>query len=84
MDPALTQALEAGRGAGRLRHDPPAIGRGPRRGGDRAAVRLGDAVHDRCAGGISHNPAESITAADAQAAVRTLVEAIRTLAREHR
>lgn len=34
----------------------------------------------RCAGGISHNPAESITEADADAAVRTLVAAIRHLA----
>ncbi|GGK41372.1 allantoate amidohydrolase [Salinarimonas ramus] len=33
----------------------------------------------RCAGGISHNPAESIDAADAGAAVRTLVEAVRVL-----
>ncbi|WP_372424988.1 allantoate amidohydrolase [Salinarimonas chemoclinalis] len=34
----------------------------------------------RCEGGVSHNPAERITAADAGAAVRTLVEAVRVLA----
>jgi allantoate deiminase len=33
----------------------------------------------RCKGGVSHNPAESITAADADAAVRVLIETIRSL-----
>lgn len=31
----------------------------------------------RCAGGISHNPAEAISAADADAAIRTLLRAVR-------
>ncbi len=34
----------------------------------------------RCAGGISHNPAESITAADADVAVRVLTETLLDLA----
>jgi allantoate deiminase len=38
----------------------------------------------RCEKGISHNPAESITVSDADAAVRSLVETIRVLAEEHR
>ena len=33
----------------------------------------------RCKGGISHHPAESITAADADVAVRVLIDAITTL-----
>jgi allantoate deiminase len=33
----------------------------------------------RCKDGVSHNPAESITAEDAATAVRVLVEAIRAL-----
>ena len=36
----------------------------------------------RCAGGISHNPAESISATDADAAVRTLLRAIRAFRAE--
>jgi allantoate deiminase len=35
----------------------------------------------RCKGGISHNPAESITVEDADVAARVLVEAVRRLAR---
>ncbi|MEH3145708.1 MAG: allantoate amidohydrolase [Methylobacterium frigidaeris] len=34
----------------------------------------------RCAGGVSHSPAESITAADADVAVRVLVDVLRHLA----
>jgi allantoate deiminase len=34
----------------------------------------------RCRGGISHNPAESITVEDADAAARVLIEAVRRLA----
>jgi allantoate deiminase len=34
----------------------------------------------RCKGGISHNPAESIAEADADVAVRVLIEAVRRLA----
>ncbi|MDJ1160163.1 allantoate amidohydrolase [Chelatococcus sp. SYSU_G07232] len=37
----------------------------------------------RCKGGISHNPAESITADDADAAVRVLLQAVRDLAARH-
>jgi allantoate deiminase len=33
----------------------------------------------RCKGGISHNPAESITEADADVAVRVLLEAVKRL-----
>jgi allantoate deiminase len=35
----------------------------------------------RCKGGISHNPAESITEADADIAVRVLIEALKRIAR---
>jgi allantoate deiminase len=35
----------------------------------------------RCLGGVSHNPAESITAEDADVAVRVLVEAIKAIGR---
>ena len=38
----------------------------------------------RCAGGISHNPAESITVEDADAAVRVLTAFLRHLDRDHR
>jgi allantoate deiminase len=34
----------------------------------------------RCKGGISHNPAESITVEDADVAARVLVDAVRRLA----
>jgi allantoate deiminase len=34
----------------------------------------------RCKGGISHNPAESITVEDADAAARVLIETVRRLA----
>ena len=34
----------------------------------------------RCKGGISHNPAESITVEDADVAARVLIEAIRRIA----
>jgi allantoate deiminase len=37
----------------------------------------------RCEKGISHNPAESITVADADAALRSLIETIRVLAERH-
>jgi allantoate deiminase len=33
----------------------------------------------RCAGGISHNPAESITLQDADIAARTLIETVKGL-----
>ena len=33
----------------------------------------------RCKGGISHNPAESITVGDADVAARVLIEAIRRI-----
>ncbi len=38
----------------------------------------------RCAGGISHNPGESIAAEDADAAVRVLIAFLRQLDRTHR
>jgi len=34
----------------------------------------------RCAGGVSHNPAESVEAADAQLALEVLVDAVLALA----
>jgi len=34
----------------------------------------------RCKGGISHNPAESVTAEDADAAVAALIAAVKSLA----
>jgi allantoate deiminase len=34
----------------------------------------------RCKGGVSHNPAESITVEDADVAARVLIEAVRRLA----
>ena len=37
----------------------------------------------RCKGGISHNPAESITEADADVAVRVLLEAVKRLGSGH-
>lgn len=80
MDPALTRALETG--AAQAGYQTIRLPSGA--GHDAVATaRLCPSamLFTRCAGGISHNPAESITAADAEAAVRTLVEAIRTLAR---
>jgi allantoate deiminase len=38
----------------------------------------------RCKGGVSHNPAESITAEDADTAVRVLIETVRRLAADAR
>ncbi len=40
-------------------------------------------IFARCKGGISHNPAESVTQEDVGAAVAVLMEAVRRLAREH-
>lgn len=79
MDSALIDALEHGAGKAGL-----ATLRLPSGAGHDAVAmaRLCPSamLFVRCAGGISHNPAESITASDADAAVRTLVEAIRTIA----
>ena len=80
MDPALTAALEAAMAASGLP---------PRRlvsgaGHDAVAMAtLGPTamLFVRCLGGVSHNPAESITAEDADVAVRVLVEAIKAIGR---
>jgi allantoate deiminase len=80
MDPELTAALEAAMAASGLP---------PRRlvsgaGHDAVAMAtLGPAamLFVRCLGGVSHNPAESITAEDADMAVRVLVEAIKAIGR---
>ncbi len=37
----------------------------------------------RCAGGVSHNPAEAVQAADAQVAVEVMVEFVRRLGAQH-
>ena len=81
MDPRLMAALETG--AGTLGLDPPALPSGA--GHDASAMAtIGPAamLFVRCRGGVSHNPAESITAADADLAVRTLIGAIEVLAIE--
>jgi allantoate deiminase len=80
MDPGLTAALESAMAASGLP---------PRRlvsgaGHDAVAMAaLGPAamLFVRCLGGVSHNPAESITAEDADMAVRVLVEAIKAIGR---
>lgn len=79
MDPRLTGALEeACRRAGQA---PRALPSGA--GHDAmamAALCPAAMLFVRCRGGISHNPAESITAEDAGIAVQVLIEAIRVLA----
>jgi allantoate deiminase len=80
MDPGLTAALEAAMAASGLP---------PRRlvsGAGHDAVAMATLcpaamLFVRCLKGISHNPAESITAEDADMAVRVLVEAIKGIAR---
>jgi allantoate deiminase len=80
MDPGLTAALEAAMAASGLP---------PRRlvsGAGHDAVAMSTLcpaamLFVRCLKGISHNPAESITAEDADMAVRVLVEAIKGIAR---
>jgi allantoate deiminase len=80
MDEGLIRALETG--AGRAGYGTIRLPSGA--GHDAVATaRLCPSamLFVRCEGGISHNPAEKITADDAEAAVRTLVEAIRAIAR---
>jgi allantoate deiminase len=79
MDPRLTSALEEG-----VR----ALGISPLRlpsGAGHDAVAMATLcpaamLFVRCEGGISHNPAESIEEADADIAVRVLIEAVKRLA----
>ena len=79
MDGRLMGALETGARA--LDLDPPALPSGA--GHDAAAMATvcpAAMLFVRCRGGVSHNPAESVTAADAGLAVRALVGAIEALA----
>ncbi|MEH3144731.1 MAG: allantoate amidohydrolase [Methylobacterium frigidaeris] len=79
LDPGLRSALAAAaRGFG---FDPPALASGATHDAVSMAM-LGPSamLFVRCRGGISHNPAESITVADADAAVRVLIETARALA----
>jgi allantoate deiminase len=79
MDPRLMSALESATAA---------CGIAPRRlasGAGHDAVAMAALCPSamlfvRCKGGISHNPAESITVEDADVAVRVLIEAVRRLA----
>jgi allantoate deiminase len=79
MDPRLMQALEAAIAAHGIRPRQLASGAG------HDAIAMASLCPSamlfvRCKGGISHNPAESITAEDADVAVRVLIEAVRGLA----
>jgi allantoate deiminase len=81
MDPGLVAALEAA--AARLQIAAPRLPSGA--GHDAVAMATlcpSAMLFVRCRGGISHNPAESITEADADTAVRVLIEAIKGLAAE--
>jgi allantoate deiminase len=79
MDVGLRATLAAA--AGRLGFAPPTLTSGA---GHDAAVMAAlcpaAMLFVRCRGGISHNPAEAITVADADAAVRVLVETVLGLA----
>ena len=79
MDTALTGALaDAVRGRGL-----PLVELPSGAGHDAVAVSAltGTAMlFVRCAGGISHNPAESVAAADAQVALEVLVDTVLALA----
>lgn len=81
LDAALTDRLEAAVGA---------VGIRPRRlpsGAGHDAMAIAERIPAamlfvRCKDGISHNPAESITVEDADAAVRVLLAAVEDFARE--
>jgi allantoate deiminase len=79
MDPRLVGVLEAAAGALGV----PTVRLPSGAGHDAVAMATlcpAAMLFVRCAGGISHNPAESVTEADADAAVRVLVEAVKRLA----
>jgi allantoate deiminase len=79
MDPWLTRAMEEG--AATLGVTPLRLPSGA--GHDAVAMATlcpAAMLFVRCKGGISHNPAESITEADADVAVRVLIGAVRRLA----
>jgi allantoate deiminase len=82
-DPALTAAL-----ADAIAHRGLAVHRQPSGAGHDAMVfppRIPMAMlFVRCKDGISHNPAESITAADAEIAVDVLLDALEVLGRQRR
>ncbi len=80
LDAGFRAALE--RAARSFGFDPPALASGATHDAVSMA-RLGPSamLFVRCRGGISHNPAESITEADADAAVRVLIETVRGLAK---
>ena len=78
MDAAL---VGASRSRGRLGHRPAAASLGA--GHDAVAMAAlcpSAMLFVRCKGGVSHNPAESITVEDADVAARVLVETVRRLA----
>jgi allantoate deiminase len=79
MDPRLIDTLEGAVAA--LGHRPLQIPSGA--GHDAVAMSAlcpSAMLFVRCKGGISHNPAESITVEDADVAARVLIEAIRRIA----
>lgn len=77
-DPALAAALE--RSVARLGVRPQHLPSGAGHDGLAMAALCPVAMlFVRCAGGVSHNPAEAITGADADIAVRVLVDFLQTL-----
>jgi allantoate deiminase len=79
MDPGLAHVLETA--VARLGISPLRLASGA--GHDAVAMATlcpSAMLFVRCKGGISHNPAESIAESDADAAVRVLIEAVKTLA----
>ncbi|MGY2052041.1 allantoate amidohydrolase [Methylobacterium sp. JK268] len=79
LDPALGAVLEAS--ARRLGYAPPRLASGAiHDAAAMAAIAPAAMLFVRCRSGISHNPAESITVADADAATRVLVDAVLSLA----
>ncbi|TNC11380.1 allantoate amidohydrolase [Methylobacterium terricola] len=79
LDPGLRTALD--RAARRLGHAPLLLPSGATHDAvAMAALGPSAMLFVRCRGGISHNPAESITLEDADAATRVLLGAVRDLA----
>jgi allantoate deiminase len=79
LDPGLRAVLD--RAARRLGHAPLLLPSGATHDAvAMAALGPSAMLFVRCRGGISHNPAESITLEDADAATRVLLEAVRELA----
>ncbi|AWN48427.1 allantoate amidohydrolase [Methylobacterium terrae] len=79
LDPGLRAVLD--RAARRLGHAPLLLPSGATHDAvAMAALGPSAMLFVRCRGGISHNPAESITLEDADAATRVLLETVRELA----